>query len=137
MTRGVKERIEESLRLSYKRILIPEDEGGYSALIEEFPGCYAQGETLQEAYANLEATARAWLEANIEEGRNIPQPAVHEESVSGRLLLRLPKSLHRRSKVLAGRDGVSLNQFCVMALTEAVARAETGERNHNLDATHR
>jgi len=136
MTRNVKERVKGILRLPYKRTLVPEDEGGYSALIEEFPGCYAQGETVQEAHENLESTARAWLEANIEEGRSIPQPAAQEEAVSGRILLRLPKSLHRRSKLLAKRDGVSLNQFFVMALTEVVAKAETGDRKHNLDAAH-
>ncbi|HEY8781966.1 MAG TPA: type II toxin-antitoxin system HicB family antitoxin [Mucilaginibacter sp.] len=30
-------------------ILTPEDEGGYSVSVPELPGCFTQGETMEEA----------------------------------------------------------------------------------------
>jgi predicted RNase H-like HicB family nuclease len=40
----------------------PEPEaGGYSAEVPALPGCYTQGETLEEVQANLKEAAEAWL----------------------------------------------------------------------------
>jgi len=36
---------------------------------------------------------------------------------SGQMPLRVPRSLHKRLKNLAQREGVSLNQFCLFLLT--------------------
>jgi antitoxin HicB len=33
----------------YTIILTPEDDGGYSVAVPELPGCFTQGETLEEA----------------------------------------------------------------------------------------
>jgi predicted RNase H-like HicB family nuclease len=42
----------------------PEPEaGGYSAEVPALPGCYTQGETLDEVRANLQEAAEAWLAA--------------------------------------------------------------------------
>ena len=38
--------------------------------------------------------------------------------------LRLPDSLHQRARVLAEQDGVSINYFITLALTEKVAVLE-------------
>jgi len=37
------------------------DVGGFSAEIPALPGCYTQGETLEEVRANLREAAEAWL----------------------------------------------------------------------------
>jgi predicted RNase H-like HicB family nuclease len=37
------------------------DVGGYSASIPALPGCYTQGETLDEVRANLREAAQGWL----------------------------------------------------------------------------
>ena len=37
------------------------DAGGYSADIPALPGCYTQGETLDELRANIRDAAEAWL----------------------------------------------------------------------------
>ncbi len=37
------------------------DAGGYSADIPALPGCYTQGETLDELRANIQDAAEAWL----------------------------------------------------------------------------
>jgi predicted RNase H-like HicB family nuclease len=42
----------------------PEPEvGGYSAEVPALPGCYTQGETLEEIQANVREAAEGWLGA--------------------------------------------------------------------------
>lgn len=42
------------LALRYPIMIIPEPEGGYTALIPDLPGCVSVGETPEEALRNLE-----------------------------------------------------------------------------------
>jgi predicted RNase H-like HicB family nuclease len=43
-------------------LVYPESEaGGYSAEVPALPGCYTQGETLEEVQANLREAAEGWL----------------------------------------------------------------------------
>ena len=109
----------EYLKKPYGRLLVPEDEGGYHAEIIEFPGCFAEGETAAEAAANLEDAASSWLAAAIAKGQTISEP-MEELEYSGKLVVRLPKSLHRHAAFAANREGVSLNQFIVSSIAEQV-----------------
>ncbi|MBI3015409.1 MAG: type II toxin-antitoxin system HicB family antitoxin [Candidatus Tectomicrobia bacterium] len=109
---------EEYLREPYARILIPESEGGFSAEILEFPGCYAVGKTPDETFENLEEVAKAWIEAELEQGHEIPPPSTSQ--ASGKIALRLPRSLHQQAIRMAERDGTSLNQFIVTAVAARV-----------------
>jgi predicted transcriptional regulator len=43
----------------------------------------------------------------------------------GRLTVRLPDTLHRQIKELADREGISMNQYIVYALTQKVTLAYT------------
>lgn len=117
-------RIRKYLKQPYSRILIPDSENGrYAAQILEFAGCFSEGPTPQKAYKNLEQAAYNWLESAINQGMAVPAP-FSAEGFSGRIALRLPKSLHRQAMNLARRDGVSLNQFLVSAVAASVS-AET------------
>src|SRR5271169_2780194 len=107
------------LKLPYARIIIPETDGTYRGEILEFPGCIATGDTPGEALDSLEEVATEWLESALERNQSIPAP-VEETEFSGRLVLRMPKSLHKKAARLAERDGVSLNQFIVISLAENV-----------------
>lgn len=109
---------EEHLRQPYARVVIP-TEDGYHAEILEFPGCFAQGESPEEAYRSLEEAAYSWIEACHEQGQEVPAPSANA-GYSGKIVLRLPKSIHRRAAVMAERDGVSLNQFLVSAVSSRV-----------------
>lgn len=42
--------------------------------VPELPGCMADGQTYQEALANVEVAIREWLEVAQELGRTIPEP---------------------------------------------------------------
>jgi predicted RNase H-like HicB family nuclease len=50
--------------------------GGYSAEVPALPGCYTQGETLDEVRANLQEAAEGWLAAAHDSG--LAGPAVRE-----------------------------------------------------------
>ena len=73
------------MRLPYPRVLIPEAEGGFSAQILGFPGCFAQGETAEETARNLESAAESWLEA-VQDGdwKLSPPPTIVVNERSGR-----------------------------------------------------
>ncbi|HEY7506323.1 MAG TPA: type II toxin-antitoxin system HicB family antitoxin, partial [Nitrososphaera sp.] len=111
------------LKKPYARILIPEEEGGYSAEILEFPGCFAEGETADEAMQALDRAAEAWIQAALDQGQENPSP-FRNQGYGGKIALRLPKSLHRQATEFAERDGTSLNQFLVSAIAARVGAEE-------------
>jgi len=115
----------EILRAPYSRVVLPDAETGtFTARILEFPGCVAQGRSVEEAYGRLEDAARAWLEAALDLGQSIPSP-VEEQTHRGRVLVRLPRSLHRQAVEAARRDATSLNQFIVTAVAVRVGVQST------------
>ena len=119
--------IQEYRREPYARILIPDELGGYSAEILEFPGCFAQGETADETMQALDRAAESWIKAALDQGQEIPAPFTNQ-GYSGRVALRLPRSLHRKAVQFAERDGTSLNQFLVSAIAARVGAEEFGDR---------
>jgi predicted RNase H-like HicB family nuclease len=114
----------EYLKRPYGRTVVPEPDGTFRAEIIEFPGCIATGDTASEALANLEDVAASWLEATIAKGQRVPEP-VENAPFSGKLVLRMPKSLHRKAAHLAAREGISLNQFIVTSVAEQVGGARS------------
>ena len=64
-------------RLEYPVIvqpLAPEDGGGFLATVPDLPGCMSDGETPEEALANVRDAIAAWIEAAHDLGRPIPAP---------------------------------------------------------------
>ena len=108
------------LKQPYARIILPESDGSFRGEIMEFPGCIATGESAAQALENLEEAAIGWISAVLERGQNIPRPIESSNDFSGRLVLRLPKSLHKKATWIAEREGVSLNQFITTSLSESV-----------------
>lgn len=48
-------------------------EGGYVAHVPTLPGCHSQGETLEEAEANIREAIEAYLESLVAHGDPIPE----------------------------------------------------------------
>lgn len=119
---------EEILKRPYTRLIVPDDDGSYRAEILEFPGCIATAETEEEAVRALREVAMSWLASMDASGRAIPDPA-HRNDYSGKLVLRLPKSLHRKAAVAAERDGSSLNTFIVTSIAEQMGTRAAGRRS--------
>ena len=116
------------LNLKYSITIIPDESGGFAAEIEDLPGCITQGDTLEETYSNMEEARKLWLETVYEDGQYIPLPN-QEVEYSGKFILRAPKSLHRKLDRMACREGVSLNQYLVATLSEAVGQLEGRSRH--------
>jgi len=108
-------KVEAYLKRPYSRVLIPNEDGTFSAEILEFPGCFAEGDRPDEAFNNLEEAAKSWIEASLDQGLEIPEPAMNQ-GYSGKFALRLPRSLHRQAARMAEKDNTSLNQFLVTAI---------------------
>ena len=51
-----------------------EDGGGFVATVPDLPGCMSDGETPQEALANVEDAIKTWIEAAQDLGHAIPAP---------------------------------------------------------------
>jgi antitoxin HicB len=109
----------ELLKKPYARLAIPDEDGSFTAEIVEFPGCIASGHTMVEALDNLERIAVDWIAAALEQGQDIPEP-LEAAGYSGKLVVRMSKSLHKRAAFCAERDGVSLNLFIVNCIAEQV-----------------
>jgi antitoxin HicB len=129
--------LEYYLGLRYPVTLVPEAEGGYTATINDLPGCVSVGETAEEALSMIEDARRLWLEVAYEHGDEIPLPSTERE-YGGRVLVRMPPRLHRRLLEQAEAEGVSLNQHIVTLLAEAsalnVVRRELGGLRSDLQA---
>jgi len=109
--------IEKTLDLPYTIKIVNEDDVFY-AEVEEIPGCFSEGNTVEEAYANMKDAMRLWMENAIERNIQIPVPKNEEErEFSGRIMLRMPKELHKSLTKSADNDGISLNQFIVFLLS--------------------
>jgi len=59
--------------LEYTVIFEPAEEGGYVVSAPSIPCCTTQGETFEEASANIKDTIQACLAVLREEGEDIPQ----------------------------------------------------------------
>lgn len=58
--------------MHYTVILEREDDGGYHAFAPVLKGCHSQGDTLEEARANIREAIEAYLESLKAEGEPAP-----------------------------------------------------------------
>jgi predicted RNase H-like HicB family nuclease len=67
-------------KIEYPVIIEPltdEDGGGYAAIVPDLPGCMSDGETPEEAMANVRDAIAAWKSEAKRLGRSIPTPSRH------------------------------------------------------------
>jgi predicted RNase H-like HicB family nuclease len=60
--------------LRFPVVVYKEPTGGYSVLCPSLPGCHSQGETLEEALANLKEAIGLYVEVLEEDGLPVPEP---------------------------------------------------------------
>ena len=123
--------IDRYLDLPYHISLVQDGEengGKWVAAAEELPDCTSRADTAEEAIAGLKGAMAAWIGVALKEGRDIPEPR-SEVTPSGRLLLRMPRTLHAALTKAAERENVSLNQFITDSLASVVGwrRGPTAE----------
>lgn len=114
----MKRTVEEYLALPYTIEITPDD-GSYFVKVKELEGCMTVGDTQSDALTMIKDAMHEWLAVAIEDGIEIPLPeSMQAERYSGKFPLRLPKSLHRKLAKGAEQDGVSLNTYLVMLMSE-------------------
>ncbi len=59
--------------MEYTVILHKAEEGGYWVEVPALPGCFSQGETVEEALTNIREAITTHLDALKEEGQEIPR----------------------------------------------------------------
>lgn len=89
----------------------------YEARVKELPDQIVYGDTHNEAYDLIIETIETTAVLFAKIGKPMPTPLVpDDEDHSGRVTLRLPKSLHKTLVVRADSECVSLNQLISTAL---------------------
>jgi RNA polymerase sigma-B factor len=122
----------EELALPYHVTVKAETEdaaAGWSASVDELPGCEGRGDTPDQAVENLRAAMQTWLTTAGDEARVISRPSSTQgkkaSTHSGRFLVRMPSALHAELSRAAEREQVSLNRFVTAQLAASVASSAT------------
>lgn len=88
-----------------------DDGGGYTAYMPEL-GCIGDGDTIENAIKDVQEVAENLIKLAIEDGRTIPRSKIFdEENYSGKLSLRIPKSLHKMLAKQSEIEECSINQL--------------------------
>ena len=96
-----------------------DEERPWRAAVEELAGCEARGSTPTDAAARIPSAIAEWVASAQAEGREVPEPR-GSRAYSGRLLLRMPQSLHSDLAEAAEREQVSLNAYINVLLVAAL-----------------
>jgi antitoxin HicB len=124
--------VDRHLDAPYEISLVRREEDGMSvwtAQVVEFPGCEARGDSDDEALAELREVMAHWIEDALAHDRPVPPPraaSVH----SGRLLVRMPPTLHSDLARAADREKISLNTLIVGVLGGAVSWRQGDRPDH-------
>ena len=57
---------------TYRILLTPEDEGGFSVSVPALPGCFTQGETIEEAIEMAKDAISLYIESLEADGEPVP-----------------------------------------------------------------
>ncbi len=125
----MKKTVDYYLNLKYKINVIEIDEsegGGYLLEMPELGrlSTCAWGETFEEARAMLLEIQRDNIKDLLAKGLEVPEPSSDAE-YSGRLNLRMPKTLHKRLAEIALDEKTSINSLIINMLHECLGGRST------------
>lgn len=92
----------------------------YVAEIPELKGCIGSGISYTEALEEVLENKEVYLETLIELKKPIPTPMSAQTKYSGRFSVRISPRLHQKVAKISEEYGISINQFIVETLSEAV-----------------
>jgi len=115
---------------AYSHVVSPidaADGGGFLFTMPDIPGVMADGETELEAIADGREAFIATVSAMVDMGQEVPAPAFSAQdfapaSASGKILARLPRSMHMQLTARAKTEGVSLNALVLAFIAEGLGR---------------
>jgi len=108
--------------LPYKRIIYPTGESGDTAFFAEaleLEGCCVDGATYTEAYEKLTQEIGNCIQMCLNKGIEPPTPRTPKKC-SGRVLVRMPKTLQYKLALVAKEENVSINQLIVSKLSASI-----------------
>ena len=70
------------MKVVYECVFEPQEEGGFTVTVPSLPGCISEGDTYEEALANVKEAIAAWIEVSREFGDDIPSGDVAVELVT-------------------------------------------------------
>lgn len=99
---------------SYRVQYSPEDQN-FIGLVDEFSGLSAFAETQEKALREIRTVVAEGLKLLAEKGQALPEPLSRRE-YSGKFIVRIDPTIHRRLTAEAVQKGMSLNQHVVEKL---------------------
>ncbi len=118
---------------AYSHVVSPiaeADGGGFLFTMPDIPGVMADGSTELEAIADGREAFIATTSALLDMGREVPAPAFNVSdfapaAASGKVLARLPRSMHLQLTARAKTEGVSLNTLMLALIAEGLGRRDS------------
>ena len=92
-------------------------DGEFVATVTEFPSLSWLAMTQIEALRGVEALVKSVIDDMIESGEGVPEP-LSERKFSGRVVVRVDPSVHRKLVTDALRHGTSLNKYAAELLSQ-------------------
>jgi predicted HicB family RNase H-like nuclease len=115
--------------ITVRKVLVDGEEM-WRATVRELPDLAEFAATRDEAVTLAHDAIQDLQAAAAEDGRVFPEPFEDEEEYSGRVTLRMSKSMHRAAALHAVDEGVSLNSYiveCIARNPGAGVTAQTAE----------
>lgn len=95
---------------------------------KDLKGCVGQGDTIEEAVAELSVNEEEWLKTAAELNMRIPEVSVETmEAYSGKFVVRVSPVIHKDASECAKKQGISLNQYVNNAILTANVSNTTAE----------
>ena len=115
---------------AYSHVVSPIDAangGGLLFTMPDIPGVMADGATEMQAIADGREAFMTTVSAMVDMGQEVPAPAFNAQdftpaSASGKVLARLPRSMHLQLTARAKTEGVSLNSLVLAFIAEGLGR---------------
>ena len=122
---NIKKQIAYYMSLPYTMMVrYKNEQGGYFvASYIELPDLTMTGDTPEEAVNELLIEKPEWFETCLQLGIPIPQP-IEPQKFSGKIIVRMPPTLHESLTRIAELEGVSLNQYMVSSLARCAGQDE-------------
>ncbi|MCL2323872.1 MAG: toxin-antitoxin system HicB family antitoxin [Oscillospiraceae bacterium] len=112
--------LKDYLKLNYTyEIKHMNDESGqyYYGRVLELDGCQSTADTYEELGESLKEAIEGYIETKLASGHEVPLP-FDAQDYSGKLVVRMPKSLHKDLALRAEKEGISLNQYLLYKLAK-------------------
>lgn len=101
----------------FQKIVEDDGETYYRVTISKLPGLIAYGDNVDDALTELEEAKKAWFSSCLRRKVEIPEPS--SKKYSGKLLIRIPRTLHAQLAEEAKEENVSLNSFIISKLANS------------------